>query len=294
MTPLRQQFLNELKRGNYAPRTVQTYLDALIRVSRHFQRSPALLTVDELRAYQLHLIDLGVSWSAFNQVVCALRFLFARVLQRPDVIPFVRFAKKPKTLPVVLSPNEVQRVLTAVANPTHRFLFRLMYGGGLRISEAIALQVGDLDWERRVVWIRAGKGQKDRSVPLPHSIEADLRQHQQATQATSDVFRNRDGQRFNPATLQRAFQWAVRDAGLTKAAHPHTRRHCYATHLLEQGVDVPTLQRLLGHTSASTTLRYLHLRTERLPHLRSPLDQLDGPTDPPAPPRGGCHPHASI
>jgi len=275
MTPLRQRFLDEMARRNYAPRTVEAYLAGVLKFVRHCGRAPDLASADDVRAFQLHLIAQHVSWSQFNQVSCALRFFYAHVLQRPNFVPHVPFARKPRKLPVILSPDEVRRLLAAVANPRDRLMLRLAYGCGLRLSELLHLRVADVDGGRQTLWVRGGKGAKDRGLPLPPLLLQELRAHWRRHRPKDYLFVNRQGQPLHPGTLQRAFGKALVLSALTKPAHIHTLRHCYATHLLEAGTDLPTLQRLLGHGSVHTTMLYLHLRSERLRQVRSPLELLE-------------------
>jgi site-specific recombinase XerD len=274
MTPLRRRLLEELARRNYSPNTVEAYVAGVNRAARHFNRPPDQLTPEDLRRFQLDLIARGTSWSQFNQVVSALRFFFRYVLDRPDVVPLVPFGKKPKTLPVVLSPEQVRRLLDAVPPGRYRLLFRIAYGCGLRVSELTHLRVGDIDSARHLLWVRAGKGNKDRAVPLPEVLLAELRDHWRAHRPTNWLFPGRNGHPVHVATLQHACQIARRVAGLSGRVTLHTLRHCYATHLLEAGTDLPALQRLLGHGDISTTMRYIHLRADRLSHVRSPLERL--------------------
>ena len=157
MTPLRQRFLDEMRLGNYAPRTIEAYLAALVQLSRYFHLAPDRLTAEQVRDFQLHLVARNVSWSKFNQVGCALRFFYARVLKRTaEQVPFVRFAKKPKSLPVVLSPGEVKRLIDAEDDPTRRTMYRTAYACGLRIRELLALKMADIDSERMLLWVRGG------------------------------------------------------------------------------------------------------------------------------------------
>ena len=288
MTPLRQRLIDELTRRNYSPRTVEAYVAGVARTARHFNRPPDQLTADDLRAFQLALIGTGVSWSLFNQVACALRFFYRNVLDRPDFVPFVVFGKKPRSLPVVLSPEDVRRLLDAVPPGRNRLMLRIAYGCGLRVSELTHVRVNDIDGSRNVLWVRHGKGNKDRGVPLPATLLDELRSYWREYRPPNWLFAGSTGQPLDVSNLQRAFQKARRVAGLRQPATCHTLRHCYATHLLEAGTDLPTLQRLLGHSHLSTTLRYLHLRSDRLPHIRSPLELLvessttsgDGTTNP--------------
>lgn len=297
MTPLRQRFIEELTRRNYSHRTIATYVSAVARTAKHFNQSPDQLTPDQLRDFQLQLITQSTSWSLFNQITCALRFFYRHVLERTDFVPFVVYGKKPRTLPTVLSPNEVRRLLDAVPPGRNRLMLRIAYGCGLRVSELTHLRMADINGERNVLWVRHGKGNKDRGVPLPTELIEELRAYWRQHRPANWFFTGPSGQPLHVGTVQRAFQKARKAAGLTKPATCHTLRHCYATHLLEAGTDLPTLQRLLGHSHLSTTMRYLHLRAERLPHLHSPLAALANlanyPADGTANTRtGGCRPDA--
>jgi site-specific recombinase XerD len=224
----------------------------------------------------LHLIQHDqVSWSAFNQIVCALRFFYRHVLQQPQLVPFIPYGKRPQTLPTILSVAQVQQLLEAFGYPPTRMLFRTIYACGLRLSEAIGLHVAHIDSARRLVHVRQGKGRKDRQVPLSALLLSELRLHWQRYRPHGLLF---PGQRPDgtlcSGTLQKHCSRAARRAGLTVRVTPHTLRHCYATHLLEAGVDLATLQRLLGHNQLSTTLRYLHLRSEHLAQLPGLLEGL--------------------
>jgi integrase/recombinase XerD len=274
MTPLRRRFIDELTRRNYAARTITTYVAAVARTAKHFNCPPDRLTPDQLRAFQLHLIAHAASWSLFNQVASALRFFYRHVLERPDFVPFVVFGKKPRTLPVVLGPADVRRLLDAVPAGRNRLMARLAYGCGLRISELTHLRVADIDSARHTLWVRHGKGDQDRGVPLPAALLDELRTYWREHGPRDWLFPGTAGRPLHVATLQRAFQTARRAAGVRQRATIHTLRHCYATHMLEAGTDLPTLQRLLGHRHVSTTLLYLHLRADRLPGIRSPLELL--------------------
>src|SRR5581483_7950609 len=164
MTPLRQRFIDDLRLRNYAPRTIDTYVGQVAAFARHFGRSPELLGADAVRAYQLHLLQRRVSWSLFNQTVCALRFLYGTTLGRPEQLPLIPYGKRPKTLPAVLGAAEVQRLLAAAPRGRDRVLLQVAYGCGLRLSELLHLRVTDLDSTRMVIQVRQGKGRKDRLV----------------------------------------------------------------------------------------------------------------------------------
>ena len=265
MTPLRQRYLDDLRLRNYAPRTVDTYVRAVARFARHFGRSPERLGPEDVRAYQLHLLHEHASWSRFNQAVCALRFLYRVTLGRPDVVTMIPYGKKPKTLPAVLSRPEVVQLFAQVAQPVERLMVQTAYACGLRASELLHLRVADIDSSRMLVWVRHGKGGKDRTVPLSPALLEALRAHWRRRRPTTWLFAGQtpSGQRSLGA-LQRVVRQAVRAAGFTKQVSLHTLRHSYATHLLEAGVDLITIQRLLGHRNLQTTARYIHLTAPRL------------------------------
>ena len=172
MTPLRQRFLDDLRLRNYAPRTIEAYVAAVARFARHLGRSPDTLGAEDVRTFQLHLLEQQASWSQFNQIVCGLRLFYAVTLQRPDVVRMIPYGKKPKTLPCVLSPEEVLRLFQAARPGRDRVLLQTAYACGLRLGELLSLRLGDIDSARMVVHVRQGKGRKDRLVPLsPHLLE---------------------------------------------------------------------------------------------------------------------------
>ena len=283
MTPLRQRFLEDLKLRNYAPRTIETYVRAVAHFARHFKRSPEHLGGEEIRAYQLHLLQRRVSWSMFNQVVCALRLFYGMTLGRPGLVVMIPYGKKPKTLPCVLSAEEVGRLFAAAKPGRNRMLLQTAYALGLRLSELLHLQVGDIDGGRGVVHVRLGKGGKDRFVPIAPRLLKLLRAWWLLHRSKTWLFPGaKPDQPLNAGSVQRLCRKAVTRAGLKKPATMHTLRHSYATHLLEAGVDVVTLQRLLGHASLETTSRYLHLSARRMQNLPSLLDLLALPNRAPA------------
>jgi integrase/recombinase XerD len=275
MTPLRQRFIDDLRLRNYARRTIDTYVSQVAAFARHFGRSPELLGADDVRAYQLHLLQRRVSWSSFNQAVCALRFLYRTTLARPEQLPLLPYGKRPKTLPSVLSPDEVLRLLEAATPPRDRVLLQVAYGCGLRLNELLHLRVTDIDSARMVIHVRQGKGAKDRLVPLSLRLLQELRAYWRVCQPRTWLFpgQTADGT-MTASNIQRRFGRLVQQVGLSKHCSMHTLRHSYATHLLEAGVDVLTLKALLGHSSLQTTARYLHVSTQRLHQTPSLLDLL--------------------
>jgi site-specific recombinase XerD len=279
MTPLRQRFIQDLQRRNYAPRTVSCYVAAVARFAAHFGRSPDQLGPEHTRQYQLRLLGRKVSWSRFNQAVCALRFLYRVTLDRPGVVTQLPFGKKPRALPAVLSPEEVGRLFAAAASPRDRLLLQTAYAAGLRVSEVVRLRLADIDPQRMVLHVRCAKGQKDRLVPLSAVLLARLRAYWQECRPRVWLFPGQTPQgHLSIGQAQRLCHAALRAAGITRKASMHTLRHSYATHLLEGGTDLPTLQKLLGHNQLSTTLRYTHVGQPHLLRALSPLDTLPGPS----------------
>jgi integrase/recombinase XerD len=276
MTPLRQRFLDDLRLRNYSPRTLETYVACVARFARHFHRSPDQLGVEEIRAFQLHLLEQGASWSQFNQMVSALRFLYRVTLGQTELIPMIPYGKRPKRLPCVLSPEEVLRLLEATPPGLYRTLFQTTYACGLRLNEVIHLQVSDVDGARRVLHVRYGKGDKERLLPLSDRLLDELRIYWRHYRPRPWLFpKRRSGEQpIHATSVQKLCQHLVKRVQITKPASFHTLRHSFATHLLEAGVDVRTLQKLLGHSSLSTTAHYLHLTNNHLQRLPSLLDLL--------------------
>jgi integrase/recombinase XerD len=275
MTPLRQRFIDDLRLRNYAPRTIETYVGRIVAFAKHFGRSPELLGPEDVRAFQLHLLERHVSWSSFNQAVCALRFLYGTTLGRPEQLPLIPYGKRPKALRSVLAPQEVLRLIDAARTPRDRAFLQVAYGCGLRLSELIHLQVSDIDSARMVIHVRHGKGGKARLVPLSQRLLEELRAYWRLCRPRTWLFPgDRPGQPISAANMQRRLGQLVKEVGLSKPCSMHTLRHSYATHLLEAGVDLLTLKRLLGHRSLQTTACYLHVSTERLRQTPSLLDLL--------------------
>ena len=275
MTPLRKRYHEDLQRRNYAARTVASYTDAVAKFAKHFGRSPEHLGAEEVRQYQLHLIDRHLAWSTFNQAVCALRLLYKLTLGRPDMVEAIPYGKKPKFLPAVFSPYEVVRVLAAAVNDRFGIMLQTTYGCGLRIAEVTHLRITDIDSQRMVLHVRNGKGGKDRLLPLSRLLLQRLRDYWRKHRPSDWLFPGqKPGQPISIGQVQRLCRLTMLAAGVTKQASMHTLRHSYATHLLEAGTDLATLQKLLGHNHLSTTLLYVHLGQENLLRTPSPLDSL--------------------
>ncbi len=276
MTPLRQRLIDDLRVRNYSPETIKSYVRGVAKLARHFGRSPDQLTPDDLRAFQVHLVDAKVSWSQFNQITCGLRFFFAVTLGRPDAVPFIAFGKRPRVLPTVRSPEEVAALLeTASPGRDRAFLQTAAYACGLRLRELLGLEVDDVDSARMVVRVRHGKGAKQRQVPLSPRLLGELRAYWTWHRSRPFVFPGgRPGRPLTDTAVQKIVQRVRRRAGITRRCSPHTLRHSFATHLLESGVDLFTLKALLGHESLGTTTRYLHVSRRLLARAPSLLDLI--------------------
>jgi site-specific recombinase XerD len=275
MTPLRQRLIHDLQRRNYSPRTVECYVSAVARFARHFGRSPEHLGAEHVRQYQVHLLEQRTSWCRFNQAVCALRFLYKHTLNQPELVRMIPYGKKPRTLPCVLSRDEVRCLLAVVNLPWFLMLLQLTYACGLRLGEVVCLRVTDIDSARMVIHLRCAKGNKDRLAPLSPALLQLLRDYWRQYRPREWLFASRrHGKPLHLGSVQRLFRRYLQASGLTKKASMHTLRHSYATHLLETGCDLATLQKLLGHNQLSTTLRYIHLGQPHLQRVASSLDTL--------------------
>jgi site-specific recombinase XerD len=277
MSPLRQRMLEDLRVRNYSPRTQGIYIECVARFARYFKQSPDQLTAEHIRTYLVQLVEeKRVSWSLFNQTACALRFFYRVTLDRGDLVPHIPFPRAARKLPTVLSPEEVTRLLDAVRNLKQRVVLMTIYSAGLRISEAVALKVADIDSKRMVINVRHGKGGKDRTVMLSSQLLTVLRTYVRRVRPRDWLFPGRrTDQPLDLSAVQRACAQACRAAGLGKRATVHTLRHSFATHLLEAGTDLRLIQTLLGHNSIRTTAIYTHVSAQRLQATPSPLDRLE-------------------
>jgi site-specific recombinase XerD len=278
--------IDDLTLRNRAPRTIQVYTDCVADFARHFHASPEDLGPEHVRSYLVHLVqERRVSLSVFNQARHALLFLYRVTLGRDGVVADVVCPKTPRKLPVVLSAGEMARFLDALDNPKHRALLMTAYAAGLRLSEVARLRVADIDSARMVIHVRQAKGHKDRDVMLSPRLLAVLRQYWKRHRPGPFLFPGRQPDRpVSPRTVQMVCRRALMASGLSKRVSMHTLRHSFASHLLEAGTDLRTIQVLLGHRSFSTTARYVHVATAALQSTRSPFDDLElSPGDEPRP-----------
>jgi integrase/recombinase XerD len=276
-TPLRQRMLEELQRRNYSSKTIRLYLRHVAEFAKHFHRSPDQLGAEDIRQYQLFLIqEKKLAWSSYNQIVCALRFFYAKTLKRAFLLEEIPFPRMEQRLPTILSPEEVARILTVPPHLKTRALLMTIYAAGLRRSEAAHLRVNDIDSARMTITVRQGKGQKDRLVMLSPVLLQILRQYWRHNKPKQWLFPGGNpDQPISDNDVFAVFHNAVRRAGITKKVSPHSLRHSFATHLLESGTDLRTIQILLGHRSLKTTARYLHVSQQHVRATASPLDSLN-------------------
>ncbi len=285
MTPLRQRFLEDLQLRGYSPRTQQAYVDAVRRLAEHVHKSPDRVTDEELRQYFLHLTQVRhCARATVTIALCAIKCFVERTLGRTFTSLTLMRPPRERRLPVVLSREEVCRILPLVRLPVYRVCLITIYACGLRLLEGARLQVPAVDGARRLLHIR-GKGQADRYVPLPAPTLALLRAHWRTHRSPLWLFPAHARQGtvsrvvagagpIGRSSLQSAFRRALRRSGVPKRAHVHTLRHSYATHLLEAGVDLRVIQAYLGHTSPRTTALYTHLTPEVHQTARDPIQHL--------------------
>ena len=290
MSPLRKQMQDAMELRGMALRTQQSYIDAVVGLSKYYRRSPEGLGAEEVERYLLHLIqERKLSWSTTNQAASAFNFLYRVTLKRPQDKFSIARRKTPAKQPEILSRDEVERILSACCSLRQGALLTATYAAGLRVSEVCALKIGDIDSERMMLRVNDGKGGRDRYTLLSPRLLEVLRTYWRGTRPGEWLFPMRNGtQPIDPKQAQRMYYAAKRDAGITKQGGIHALRHAFATHLLEAGVDLHTIQRLMGHTALSTTARYFHLQ-QTLAASDSPLDLLPGLTmqtlDPPVTPQ---------
>ena len=281
MTHLRQMMLDELQRGNYAQNTVRAYIHAVEDFAKYFRRSPGRLGPEHIREYQVHLFrNRKLSPGTIEGRTAALRFLFVKTLRRrylPDHIPF---PKRQRRLPTVLSQEEVARLIASAQNLMHRTMLMTLYATGLRRAELCHLKVSDIDSERMMIHVRQGKGGRDRDVLLTPKLLQTLREYWRWMKPRTYLFPGTVNNWRADVPITEKIVWtavaeAAKHAGITKHVSPHTLRHSFATHMLEAGADLRTIQILLGHAKIGDTALYLHLSRRHLQAVASPLEAIE-------------------
>jgi integrase/recombinase XerD len=283
ISPLRRRMIEDMTNRNLSPATQRSYLNAVSKFSRHFGQSPDRLGLDEVHAFQVHLVATGTSWPSLNQIVCALRFFYGVTLGQGNIPERIAYAREPQKLPVVLSADEVVCFLEAIPSLKSRTALTTVYAAGLRVSEVVMLKIADIDSGRMVIRVEHGKGGKDRYVMLSPQLLRILRGYWRLARPKRWLFPGRDEERpLEATTLHAACRSARTAAGLAKEVTAHTLRHSFATHLLENGADIRIIQVLLGHANLQSTARYARVATKTISKTPSPLDRLRMEIVPPA------------
>ena len=292
MTPLRQRMLEELQCRNYSPQTTRGYIHAIKQFAEFFNKSPERLGGKEIRRFQLHLLkEKKLAPGTVEGRMSALRFLYKKTLKRRDIAyDDLIFPKTPQKLPVVLSPEEVARMIEAAPSLLHRTILMVLYATGIRRTEASLLKVSDIDSERMVIHIHQGKGSRDRDVPMTPKLLEALREYWRWKRPKVYLFPSTSGHRgveqpISDKTVWYAAKESASRAGIKKRIGPHTLRHSFATTLMESGTDLRTIQLLMGHAHLEHTTVYLHLSQRHLHAAANPLDQITIRAHGEAPPR---------
>jgi site-specific recombinase XerD len=275
MTVLRQRFQGDLQLKGFSPHTQKAYISAVAKFAEHFHQSPDQLNSEHVREYLLYLVnERRVAWTTYNIALCALRFLYRKTLGQARLLEGIPCPKGPQRLPVVLSRAEVAQFLPAAKWLPARTMLTTAYAAGLRVSEIVNLRAADIDSQRMVIRVRQGKGRKDRYVMLSPTLLELLRSYWKQYRPREFLFPARSGGQRHIVSVARLCRTTLRRSGLKKNVTMHTLRHSFATHLLEAGVDIRTIQVLLGHRSLRTTALYTAVSMERIHSLSSPLDAL--------------------
>ncbi len=276
ISPLRQRMIDDMALRNMSPNTQKVYIAAVAKFARYFQQSPDKLGLENVRLYQLHLVNRGLKATSINAIVGGLRFFYRVTLKRKHIAQEIPFARKEETLPAVLTHDDVECLLRAVTNVKMRTALITVYATGLRVSEVVTLTAHDIDSARMVIHIRQAKGRKDRYVMLPTPLLKILRDYYRRARPQYYLFPGPDP--ICPLTtrsVQRVCRKAVQTAGLAESVTVHTLRHSFATHLLEQGVDIRVIQDLLGHRQITSTTRYARVAANVIRQVQSPLEFLN-------------------
>jgi site-specific recombinase XerD len=275
VSPLRQRMIEDMSLRNLAPRTQEHYIRSCKKLAAFLRRSPDTATAEDIRLFQLHLAEQGVSICTRNRTMTGVAFLFRVTLRHPEIADQIEYIAEPRKIPVVLSPEEVRRLLDAAPSFKCRLLLSLAYGCGLRASEVVSLKVSDIDSAQMVIRIEQAKGRKDRYVMLSPELLDMLRQWWKAARPQGWLFPGRPAvNALTTRQLNRLFHLAARAAETKKGATLHSLRHSFATHLLEIKLDIRMIQALLGHKRLDTTAHYTRVATDLISKVVSPLDQL--------------------
>lgn len=282
ISPSRQRMIDDMTMRRMSPKTQQGYIRAVKMFADFSGRSPDKATAEDIRRFHVHLAKTMGRIPTMNATMTALKFFFGVTLGRRDVIDAIPFAREPRKLPVVLSPEEVARLLAAAVNIKYRAALSLAYATGLRVSEVVSLRVTDIDSRRMVVRVEQGKGSKDRYVMLSPYLLTLLRQWWKELEPELWLFPSYQDRHMSARQLHRICQQTAKRAGIKKRVSPHTLRHSFATHLLERGIDIRVIQAMLGHKKLDTTALYTQVAVTSVSAVTSPLDYLFAGMKPPA------------
>ena len=275
MSPLRRRMIEDMTIRKLAPKTQQGYIRTVKDFTAFFGRSPDTASFEDVRRFQLHLAESGADTPTLNHTVSALRFFFRVTLKRYAIVEHTRFIHEPRKLPVVLSPEEVARLLDAAPGLKYKAALSVAYGAGLRAGEVVSLKVSDIDSKRMLIRVEQGKGGKDRYVMLSAHLLEVLRAWWRAIRPRGWLFPGRDPvQPMTPRQLNRACHAAAQMAEINKRVSLHTLRHSFATHLLEQNTDIRVIQVLLGHAKLDSTALYTRVATKTIQQVVSPLEHI--------------------
>jgi len=277
MTPLRQRMMEDMEIRNFSPQTIEGYLFYVAQFAKHFKKSPDLLGAEEIRQYRVYLVrERKISVSTMNVALSALRFLYKVTLGREWALEHLQCPRRPKRLPVVLSKEEIRTLLSSTRNLKHRTVLMTLYATGMRVSEVTRLRVEDIDSKRMVIRVRQAKGMKDRYVPLSPTLLIALRSYWKKYRPKGALFASQlTHASLTTGSVMRICREAKNRAHLSKPVRPHTFRHSFATHLLEAGTNLRTIQIILGHRSLQTTALYLHV-AENCIQLKNEAEDLLG------------------
>ena len=277
MGVLRDQMIRELQLRRYAPATQKAYLEAVVGLTKYFHGAPDQLSARQVQDYLLYLmLERKLHWNTVNSICSGLTFFSSQTLKRPDVALALPLRRTPSQLPEILSAKELEALFAAADNLQHRALLMTAYGGGLRVSEVIKLRPCDIDSQPMMIRVAAGKRAKDRYTLLSVRLLEELRAYWRAYRPRTWLFpARRSDKHFDDDKARHVFNHAKAKVGIRKAGSIHLLRHCFATHLLEAGVDLRTIQILMGHSSIDSTVWYLHLTRKKLDATQNPLDLLD-------------------
>lgn len=275
ISPLRRRMIEDMTMRNFVEKTQTDYIRQVRNLAAFLRRSPDTATAEDLRLYRLHLTQSGVRPQTINNAVTALRFFFSVTVDRPEVTKPLTFVAEPQRIPIVLTPEEMARLLEAAPGPKYKAALSTAYGAGLRVSEVVSLKISDIDSKRMLLRIEQGKGRKDRFAMLSPQLLELLRDWWRIARPQVWLFPGQNRiNHLTPRQFNRVVHAAAQRAGISKRVTPHTLRHSFATHLLEQNVDIRVIQVLLGHAKLDTTALYTRVATNTIRTIISPLDRL--------------------